>query len=222
MENIAHKETFGLTDNDLTLSKIVQVLTQKYHCHTVILYGSRARGQTTSTSDFDVVGVCKRGKKTRIAKKQDGKFWDVHVYPEKDLRKLNEQHLSWKHARILHSVGPYGQRLLDRIEKLLKRPFKPHPDYEVEVIKAWAQKQLERCRIHDIQGLYRRAEFQNAMIEHYFFVRQKRFWGPKEGFAWLKHNDPGVFKLVHRTLRNPTIISYLKTAAEAVYQVKLI
>jgi predicted nucleotidyltransferase len=52
--------------------------------HTVILYGSRARGQTTPTSDYDVIGVRKDEKKTRIAKKQDSKFWDVFVYAEKD------------------------------------------------------------------------------------------------------------------------------------------
>lgn len=210
-----------MAKNDSTLNKIIQLLTQKYRCHTVVLYGSRARGQTTPTSDYDVVGVCKRGSKTRIAKKEDGKFWDVFVYSEKDLRKLNDQHLSWKHARILYSAGPYGKNLLSRIEKLLKKPFKPHPKYEVEVTKAWAQKELERCRMNDIQGLYRRSEFQNAMIDHYFFVRQKRFWGPKEGFAWLKENDPRAFRLIQRSLRNPMNISFLKAAAEAVYQVKL-
>lgn len=97
---------------DSTLKEIVQVLTDKYHCHTVVLYGSRARGQTTPTSDYDVIGVCKRGSKTRIARKHDGKFWDVFIYAEKDLRKLNDQHLSWKHARILYSENSYGKTLL--------------------------------------------------------------------------------------------------------------
>jgi hypothetical protein len=41
------------------------------------------------------------GKKARIANKQKGYYWDVFVYSEKDLRKLSEQHLSWKGARIL-------------------------------------------------------------------------------------------------------------------------
>lgn len=123
-----------MAENDSTLCKITQLLTQKYRCHTVVLYGSRARGQTTPTSDYDVVGVCKRGSKTRIAKKENGKFWGVFVYSEKDLRKLSDQHLSWKHAQILYSAGPYGKNLLNRIEKLLKKPFKPHPKYEFEIM----------------------------------------------------------------------------------------
>jgi predicted nucleotidyltransferase len=206
--------------SDPTLKEIVRVLTEKHHCHTVILYGSRARGQETPTSDYDVLGVRKEGKKTRIAMEKDGKFWDVFVYEEKDLRKLDDQHCDLKHAQILYAVGPYGKNLLTRIKKLLKKPFKPHPDYEVEVIKTWAQKQLERCRVNDIQGLYRRAEFQNALIEHYFFVRQKRFWGPKDGFTWLKEHDPKAHRLIHRTLKDPTNMTFLKAAADIVYQVK--
>ena len=81
---------------DATLRDIVQELTRKYRCHTIILYASRAKGQTTPTSDYDVIGVRKDGKKTRIAKKQDSKFWDVSIYAEKDLRMLDDQHLSYR------------------------------------------------------------------------------------------------------------------------------
>lgn len=174
--------------NDSTLNAIVRTLKNKYRCHTVLLYGSRARGQTTSTSDYDVIGVRRRGEKTRIAKKQNGHYWDVFVYSEKGL---------------------------------LKKPFKRHPLYEVRAIRAWAQKELDRCRAGDIQGLYRRAEFQNALIDHYFFIRQKRFWGPKEGFAWIKENDPSAFKLIYRSLKYPQNLSFLKAAALRVYKVEL-
>ena len=206
---------------DETLQAIARLLITKYKCHSVILYGSRARGQTTPTSDYDVIGVCKSGEKTRIAKKVKGKFWDVFVYAEKDLKVLSDQHLSWKHARILFSKGPYAKVLLRRIDKFLKKPFKRHPVYEVKAAIAWAQKELERCRMNDIQGLYRRSEFQNALIDHYYFVRQKRFWGPKEGFAWLKENDPKTFQLIRRSLKDPTNLNYLKAAASRVYKVNL-
>jgi predicted nucleotidyltransferase len=207
--------------NDPVLSSIVRTLKHKYHCHTIILYGSRARGLTTATSDYDVLGVIRKGKKTRIAKKQLGYYWDVFVYPEKDLSKLGEQHFSWKGARILYEKGSYGQNLLARLEKLLKKPFKPHPQYEIDITKVWAQKELDRCRMTDIQGLYRRAEFHNALIDHYFFMRQKRFLGPKEAFAWLEENDPKTFKFIQRTLKHPGNLSFLKAAASRVYRVAL-
>ena len=213
---------FGAEVDEQILDSIIKELKIKHRCHTVVLYGSRARGQTTLTSDYDVIGVCKRGAKTRIAKKQRGQYWDVFVYPEKDLRKLTEQHLSWKHARVIYENGTYGRRLLKKIENLLKKPFKRHPQYEINITKVWAQKELDRCRVKDIQGLYRRAEFHNALIDHYFCVRQKRFWGPKEGFAWIAKNDPRTYSLIARSLQHPTNLSFLKAAASRVYKVNLI
>jgi len=206
---------------DPILDSIIQVLKDKYRCHTILLYGSRARGLTTPTSDYDVIGIRRKGEKTRIAKKQNGYFWDVFVYAEKDLRKLGDQYFSWKNATILYQDGPYGRNLLKRIENLLKTPYKRQPKYEIDVTQVWAQKELERCRMKDIQGLFRRAEFQAALIEHYFFIRQKRFLGPKEGFAWMKENDPKTFKLIERTLKSPNNLSFLKAAATKVYLVAL-
>lgn len=207
--------------SDPILNSIVKTLIKKYSCHTVILYGSRARGLITPTSDYDVVGVRRVGEKLRIAKRQKGLYWDVFVYPEKDLRKLDESHFSWKGAKIIYEKGNYGRGLLKRIDKLLKSPFKLHPQYEIDITKVWAQKELDRCRMKDVQGFYRRAEFQNALIEHYFFMRQKRFLGPKEAFEWLKQNDPKVFRLVLRTLKYPTNLTFLKAAASKVYRVNL-
>lgn len=187
-------------ENDPILKSIVLKLKEKFRCHTIILYGSRARGSISLTSDYDVVGVCKRGKKTRIAKKQMGFYWDVLVCPEKDLEKLGEQQLGWKDAQILYQKDEYGRNLLRRLKVLLRKPHKPAPQYEIDVLKVWAQKELDRCKVKDIQGLYRRAEFQNALIEHYFIVRKKRFSGPKASFAWLEKNDPTTFKSIHRSL----------------------
>ena len=206
---------------DPTLNSIVQKLKTDYRCHTIVLYGSRARGLTTSTSDYDVIGVRLRGPKTRIAKKLKGNYWDVFIYSEKDLHKLGDQNLSWKNARVLYEEGRYGRDLVARIQKLLKKPYPPQPQYEIDATKAWAQKELDRCRIGDIQSLYRRAEFQTALIEHYFFIRQKRFWGPKESFAWVKEHDPKTFTLIQRTLKYPTNLSFLKAAGARVYKVSL-
>jgi hypothetical protein len=73
----------------------------------------------------------------------------------------------------------------------------------------------------DIQGLYRRAEFQTALIEHYFMMRKKRFLGPKAGFNWLKDKDPETFRRIRRALKHPTNLSFLKSAASRVYKVRL-
>src|SRR5215471_14535572 len=104
---------------DRILESIVRELKNKYRCHTIVLYGSRAHGHATPTSDYDVFGVRRSGKETRIAKRQKGYYWDVFVYSEKDLRRLNDQHLIWKGARVVHEDGHYGRQLLSRIRKLV-------------------------------------------------------------------------------------------------------
>lgn len=206
---------------DPVLTAIVRHLTDKYKCHTVILYGSRARGSTTATSDYDVVGVRSRGTKTRVAKKQNGFYWDVFVYSEKELRKLGNEQMGWRDAIVLVEKKNYGRNLVKRLTKLVTKPYKPLPAYQIKVLKVWAQKELERCAVRDIHGMYRRAEFHNALVEHYFDIRKKRFWGPKAGIIWLKDHDPKMYKLLQRTLKKPSKLEHLRAAASYVYKVKL-
>ncbi len=203
---------------DKILNSIFIELRKKYHCHTIILYGSRVRGLTTPTSDYDVVGIRKRGPKTRITKKQNGFYWDVFVYSEKNLKKLGEEHFTWKNAAVLYEEKQFGRKLLSRLKKHIKAPYKKKPRYEIVATQVWAQKELDRCRQKDTQALYRRVEFLAALIDHYYFVRQKRFWGPKEGFTWLKKNDPQTFRSIEKALRFPTNLKFLKSAAQRVYK----
>jgi uncharacterized protein len=206
-----------LIQQDPVLTSIIYLLQSKYRCHSALLYGSRARGAASAVSDYDVVGICKRGSKTRIAKVDNGVYWDLFVYPEKDLLKLDNQHLGWRDAKVLFEKGNYGRRLVSRIQKLVKKPFKPDPQYEIDVTKVWAKKQLDRISTGDVHGLYRRAELQCAAIEHYFQVRRKRYWGPKAGLQWLEKYDPTTFKLFARAYKKPDDMRALKALTARVY-----
>lgn len=207
------------TNTDPILQSIVPHLQRRYGCHTVILYGSRARNAATATSDYDVIGIRKIGPKTRIAKKEKGYYWDVFVYPEKDLKKLGPEHLGWRDAKILFEKDRYGRDLIGRIQKLVQKPFKPDPSYEITVSKVWSQKQLERLKVGDVHGYYRRIELQVAAVEHYFQIRRKRFLGPKAALQWLETNDPLSFRLFAEMFKNPTNSKTLQRLVKRVYQV---
>ena len=203
---------------DPVLRSIVHTLETKFKCHTIILYGSRARGLHSKTSDYDVLGIRKSGSKTRIAKFQDGFYWDVFVYSEKDLVKFESNAWTWKNPILIFEKGAYGKKFLQRLNIFFKRPFKALPQFEISALRVWAQKEMQRCEGTGIQALFRRAEFQAAMIEHYFSIRKKRFYGPKEGFAWLEKNDPITYKKIERALKYPTSLSALQSAAARVYR----
>ncbi|MGZ3684528.1 MAG: hypothetical protein ACXVCI_11790 [Bdellovibrionota bacterium] len=212
--SLAFPMTMG---NDPNLDAIVRLLKSKYKCHSALLYGSRARGAAGPVSDYDVVGIRRRGPKTRVAKKVNGVFWDLFVYPEIELKKTGKQHLDWRNAVVLFERGQYGRRLVRRIQKQVEKPFKPDPQYEIDVTIAWAEKQLDRIAVGDIHGLFRRTELQNAAIEHYFQIRRKQYWGPKAGLQWLEKNDPKTFQLFAAVYKNPSSQRALRSLVKRVY-----
>ncbi len=63
---------------DPILQYLFTELTDRHGCHTVILYGSRARRDFSDESDYDVVGFRTAGEELRIGETFEGrnlKFW---------------------------------------------------------------------------------------------------------------------------------------------------
>ena len=67
---------------DPTIDYICDLLRTKHGCHSAILYGSHARGEATSTSDYDVAGIRESGEIFRDARLWNGSYLDVFVYPQ--------------------------------------------------------------------------------------------------------------------------------------------
>lgn len=53
-------------NNDPVLRAIVEKLISPYQCHTIILYGSRARGDFTENCDYDVAVITKNGERNAL------------------------------------------------------------------------------------------------------------------------------------------------------------
>ena len=68
--------------NNKILSSIVEELKTIYHCHTIILYGSRARGDFQPTSDYDIAGITSFGDKKWIARFDETHqvFLDIFIF----------------------------------------------------------------------------------------------------------------------------------------------
>ena len=209
------------TSEDTFLQEAVNELIHKYKCHTVLLYGSRARGDATEKSDYDLMGVRKSGKKFRIGEKRDGKYLDIFVFSEKSLKKPGEEHLYMKDAKLLFDIDGYGSRFLRKLKILAKRPFRSLPDDEIQALGVWAYKMLERISIGDVEANYRRSWLQEQLLVDYFIIRKKRYTGSKASFAWLKKNDLGTYKLFEKVLMKPTDIKLLTKLVERVTELKL-
>jgi len=103
-------------NEEQALAEIVQTLTVDHGCHTVILYGSRARGDFQPTSDWDVAGVREAGERAplRVARAFYGTWLDAFVYAEAALTVVDPEmlrFLSRERAR------PHRRRALVQFER---------------------------------------------------------------------------------------------------------
>lgn len=203
------------------LAELVQELIKKHKCHTVILYGSHARGDATPQSDYDLMGVKKSGKKYRVAEKRDGIYLDIFVYPEKDLKKVGENYLYMNGAKVLYERGTFGTRFIKKLKTAINRKYQPLPLDEIKVRQVWLHKMFDRISQGDIEGNYRRSWLHDALLYEYFNIRKKRYWGSKKSFAWLIKNDPTTYRLFDRVLKNPLNLDLLKKLVERVSLLKM-
>ncbi len=203
------------------LEQIVNELIEKFKCHTVLLYGSHARGDATSKSDYDVMGVRKSGKKFRLAEKRNGIYLDLVIFTEEDLRRVGENHLYLKGAKVLFQKQKFGDRFLRKLEVALRKPYKAQSPDEIHTRRVWAHKMFERVEEGDVEGNYRRSWLQEALLIEYFELRKKRYWGSKESFAWLKENDRRTYNLFDKSLESPKDLKALRRLVERVTNLKL-
>jgi predicted nucleotidyltransferase len=166
---------------DIVIDEIVTDLRNKYKCHCIILYGSRARGDFTSKSDYDVLGINAKGKKTRIAEydKKHNIFKDIFVVSEKELWDSEDEYFRLSDGICLVDEKSFGKKLLKKINTKYNKIFKL-PEDEINARIVWYDKMLERASMGDAEGKYRAIWIVFALLEDYFVFRNIRYNGPKK------------------------------------------
>jgi len=190
-------------ENDVVLRSIVEELKNKYHCHTVILYGSRARGDYTPTSDYDVAGISQSGEKYRIARFDHlhNVYHDIFIYSENDFSPLQEEHLNMADGKVIIEVNNFGKNLLSQLQHFLNE-LAPISENEIQTRKVWYKKMAARAAVGDIEGKYRHIWAIFAILEDYFVFRAMRYEGPKKAFQYLEQHDPKTLALFNKALNN--------------------
>ncbi|MBO9542689.1 nucleotidyltransferase domain-containing protein [bacterium] len=178
---------------DAMLNLLIDELRDRHACHTVILYGSRARGDHSAHSDYDVLGIRKDGEAYRDARPWQDSYLDAFIYPEAAFDVLDEGMLRLHGGRVLIEQEAWGRQLLMRVDALFSAgPAAPDPT-EVQTRITWARKMLARIQRQDLEAHYRRHWLLVQLLEDYFYLRRQWYRGPKESFAWLQANDPPTY-----------------------------
>jgi predicted nucleotidyltransferase len=186
-----------LVHEDSHLERFVNILEQEHRCHTIILYGSRARGLHSPNSDYDLLGIRRDGDDTRDARLVDGVFLDAFIKSEKTIAEGAHAFLHIRDGIVLRDPDGMGARLLSDVAMALESPPPDVSPAEIEARRTWCTKMLGRIRgasADDIEAHYRRHWLLVDLLEFYFVLRRRHYLGSKESFRWLAENDAMAYR----------------------------
>lgn len=178
--------------DDPTLTTIATDLLSNRGCHSVMLYGSRARGTHTANSDYDVLGIRDGGVVERDARYWNGVYLDVFIYPESKILNPDASLLHLRGGVVVTERDTIVTRLLEKLDTLFAAGPAALPQDEKQARRTWAWKMLDRARVGDAEGDLRRHWLLHALLEDYFLLRDQWYLGPKESLRWLNHQHPEI------------------------------
>jgi uncharacterized protein YndB with AHSA1/START domain len=182
------------------LEALVDDLRRAHHAHTVILYGSQARGDATAESDVDVAAFADVAEVTRDARLWSGRFLDAFVYPAARAAAPDAELLKLAGGRVLLDERGIAAPLLERIDALDRQGPPPLREDEARMRRVWARKTLARVRRGDLEARYRRHQLLYQLLEDHFALRGAWYRGPKEALAVLPRDAPATFAAFERAL----------------------
>ncbi len=204
-----------------TLLKMAQDIKAKYGCHTVILYGSRARGESTNTSDYDIIAIREQGEFERDCRVFDGFYLDAFIYSEEAIKNPNASFIRIKDGVIVFQKDHMGDILLNEVKKIFQQGPPKTAAWEKHEIITWTRKMLQRAEENDIEGNFRRHWLLHDLLECYFKMRDLWYLGPRESFQWLKVNDPITYAAFEIALQPDSSLNNIQKLISYVVPLKL-
>jgi hypothetical protein len=206
-----------MSDPDPIIAALVERLQRDAACHTIILYGSQARGDATPESDYDVIAFRDQdGPVVRETGRWRGALMDLFIYPSARAETADMDLIHIRGGKVLVERGGLGRRLLDELDALHARGPEPLAPDELSARRAWCWKMLDRAGRGDLEGDYRRVWLLTLLLETYFALRNTWYPGSKAAFAHLRTADPTAFALFEAALVPGAPIEAIAALVEAV------
>lgn len=195
---------------------LVEELVRVHGAHTVVLYGSRARGDATAESDIDVAAFADVEATTRDARAWRGVFLDGFVYPTAQTESREPDMLKLLGARVLLDERGLAGPMLERLTALDREGPPRLPAHEAQMRRVWYVKTLARVRRGDVEAHYRHHWMLYSLLEDLFALRGAWYRGPKVALAHLRAHEPATFAAFERALAPGASIHDLAALVEVV------
>jgi len=179
---------------------LIEDLRRDHGVHTLVLYGSHARGDATPESDVDVAGFAEVPETVRDARLWNGMCLDAFVYPTALAQAPDVDMLKLCGGRVLLDERQLAAPLLERLAALDRRGPSTLPETEQRMRRVWARKMLARVRRGDVEAHYRHHWLLYQLLEDYFALRGEWYRGPKLALAALQVDAPATFAAFERAL----------------------
>jgi hypothetical protein len=180
---------------DRLLSRVVADLQERYSPHTIILYGSRARGDCTPSSDIDVVCFVEGTTTIQDARDFEGFYLDAWIYGSDAISASTDDLLRLGDGYCLYDAEGRGAVFLQELQQRIQKGPKQLSVSEIQHTKQWVKKMLHRAKNSDIESLYRRYWLAVDLLQIYFDLRGIWYFGPKKSLVWLKEHDSMGYQL---------------------------
>ncbi len=186
------------------LGRVVGELTRSRGCHTVILFGSRARGDAASDSDVDLFGIGEGVADGPLSRAVDGFDFDIWIADERTVEGDLEEFFKIEDGRPLVQRAAYGDDLLRRVKARVAAGAPPLSAEERAQRIRWLQRMAHRAGRPDDEGRYRLL-WLAAELPRVRFELAGRYWlGPKRALALLAEGDPAFYREYRELLRAPS------------------
>lgn len=197
-------------DADALSTAVVDELTRVHGVHTVILYGSRARGDDTAESDVDVASFADVPQTLRDARLWRGVYLDAFVYPTAVTDANDLDLLKLCGGRVLLDARGLAGPMLARLDATLRAGPTPLPEDEQRMRRVWAHKMLARIERDDVEAHYRWHWLLYSLLEDHYALCGRWYRGPKLALAELQREDVELFAAFERALRPGATIEPLR------------
>jgi uncharacterized protein len=196
---------------------------RRHGAHTVLLYGSRARGAAVESSDVDLIAIRASGGTVRDVEPWRGFSIDLFVYDEAGVSAVVVSHApNWRDARPLVQRDGWGDRVVGQVKATLAGPRPAMAAGDLAALWAWGEKMRGRIRHADpTLAAFHRAVLIVESPQSWAEVRGRWFFGPKATIAALPGEDPSMHAAFAGAVRPNASLDAFDCLLDAVFDPRL-